>query len=221
MKLSRLALAPALLLGVLVPAAAISETGDPADPGVDPATGALVEPIEAEPPAANTTIEALATEPDGGDPVALDAAGQVIKQIGESGGLSSADGQSVLFEISIDSATYSPTCPGRTGETISADGEFLVLHVTATLAAEMADLAPGEDVFMPVIPDLFVARDAAGTPAPTSETAWGCYGEGELILPFVEPGTTHEGLVVLDVPAEGGTVTYDPDGSGGWSWQLP
>lgn len=219
MKATRLALVPALALGVLVPAAAISDAGSPSDPAIDPSTGALVEPIVAEAPA-TATIEALDVAPDGGAPVTVDAAGNVVKQIGESGGLSSADGQSVLFEISIDSATYSPTCPGRLDETITATGQFLVLDVTATLSADMAALAPGEDVFMPVVPDLFVARDAAGNVAPPSEAAWGCYDE-ELILPFVEPGTTHEGLVVLEVPAEGGTVTYDPDGTGGWTWQLP
>ena len=220
MRKTRLALAPVVLLGVLVPAAAVSEIGSPGDPGVDPATGALIEPIEATAPAPEP-IAVLDETPVGGDDVAVDAAGHIIKQIGESGGLSSADGQDVLFEITVDSATVSPTCPGRTGETITADGEFLILHVTATVAPEMADLAPGEDVFMPVIPELFVARDAAGTPAAPSEAAFGCYGEGELILPFVEPGTTHEGLVVLEVAGPGGTVTYDPDGSGGWSWQLP
>ena len=219
MKASRLVLAPALLAAILIPASALSEPGSPADPAVDPATGALIEPIEALPPEP-ATIDVLDQSPDG-EVVAVDGEGNVWKVIGESGGLSSADGQTVLFELSIDSAEYASTCPGREGETITATGEFLVLHVTATLSAEITAIATGEDdVFMPVIPDLFVARDPSGTPAPASEAAWGCYGP-ELILPFVEPGTTHAGLIVLDVPARGGTVTYDPDGSGGWTWQLP
>ncbi len=201
---------------------AVSEIGQPDHPGVDPNSGALIDPIPVDVPTGEEVIEALETEPESGETVELDAEGQVLKELGETGVLSSADGASELFTISIDSAEYSTTCPDREGETLTIpSGEFLILHVTAAMAPEMAEFAgPEDDVFMPVFADMFVASDAAGVEAENSGTAWGCYSE-ERILPFVEPGSVHEGLVVLEVQARGGSVTYDPDGSGGWTWALP
>ncbi len=159
----------------------------------------------------------------GGAEVAVDQVGHVLKDLAEPGGLVDPDDSSVVFEIAVTDVARTATCPSRDGSTAEAmNGEFLVLTVDASLDASYAEADPNvEDPFMPLIPDLFLATDADGVEIDShSDASWVCYGD-ELLQPFLDPGTTATGLVVLDVPAGAERVVYDPEGTGGWSWAIP
>lgn len=164
----------------------------------------------------------VATSDPSGAAVPTDDAGNTVRAIGETSGLTSPDG-GVLFEVTIRDARWEESCPSRSGGTASPEvGTFLVLDVVATLSESYAENMPDvDDPFIPVVPDFFTATDGSAPLPSHSDAAFGCY-DAELITPFVEPGATSEGLVVLDVSRpHAASVIYDPFGTGGWAWELP
>ena len=149
--------------------------------------------------------------------------GHVHKDLGEPGGLTDAADGGVIFEISVDSVTVSTTCPGRGVDVAPVNGHFLVLDVAASLSADAADgAAAGEDVFMPLVAEAFDVVAPGGTLQETTVTdaSWACFDDGELLPPFLEPGGSVSGKVVLDSASDSGVVVYAPDGEAGWEWEF-
>lgn len=163
-------------------------------------------------------------EPDvaGGGEVTTDASGHVVKELGDSGGLVASDGQTIVFEMTVEGVDFLTECPGRDGSTRTPEnGSFVVLDVSATLDAAYEELsAAGSDPFMPLTAEMFQLTDAAGAGLVShSETAWFCF-DRELVRSFLDPGTSAEGFIVLDGPADAAHVVFDPDATGGWRWNL-
>ena len=163
-------------------------------------------------------------DPDaaGGGEVTTDAAGHVVKELGDSGGLVASDGQTIVFELTVEDVEFLTECPGRDGSTRTPEnGSFVVLDVSATLDAAYAERPEaGGDPFMPLTAEMFQLTDTDGAGlASHSETAWFCF-DRELVRSFLDPGTSAEGLIVLDGPADAAHVVFDPDATGGWSWNL-
>lgn len=149
-------------------------------------------------------------------------AGHVVKELGESGGLVAADGETIVFELTVEEVEERATCPGRTGDVVRAEnGAFVVLTVTAALDASYAEIpGQGEDPFMPLLAESFHLADSSGAELPShSDAAWLCFEE-ELARSFLDPGMETSGLIVLDGPAGAERVVFDPDGTGGWVWDL-
>lgn len=166
---------------------------------------------------------ALAVNPASGDKVATDNLDNVVKDVGEAAGLTDDAGNRV-FSLDLKKATVASDCPARVGSfrLTPEKGHFLILDVKATLAQNAASKVPGKDdeVFMPLATQAFSVMDQHGVidREVSSESAWGCLGDDELASPLVNPGQTVSGKIVLDVPYGSGTVVYDPDNNGGWSW---
>lgn len=172
------------------------------------------------------SLDVATTAPDGvgAGPVEVSGRGHVLKDLGEPAGLTSTRGDDVIFQISIDAARVTATCPGRGVDVSPANGHFLVLEVTATLSEEAATAAdPGQDVYMPLVAETFDIIGPGGAPQETTVTdaSWACFEGDELLPPFLEPGTTVSGKVVLDAANDSGRVVYAPDGAAGWEWEFP
>ncbi|WP_336705547.1 hypothetical protein [Micrococcus terreus] len=163
--------------------------------------------------------------PQDGSPVQVDAQDNVVKTAGETGGLVDSTGQEV-FTVQVESVTAHQSCPARVGdrELSSVHGTFLYVDVRAELdeAVGQSVDAAEDELFLPLAVEAFTVTGPDGTvyDLPASEMSWGCLTDDELLPPVINPGQTLEGIVVLDVPVTEGTVTYDPDRTGGWSWTF-
>ncbi len=163
--------------------------------------------------------------PQDGTPVRVDRDDNVVKTAGEAGGLVDDAGTEV-FTVEVESVTAHETCPARVGdrELTSLNGAFLYVGVRAELretVEQSVDAAP-EELFLPLVTEAFTVTGPDGTvhDVVSSEMSWGCLTDDELLPPVINPGQTLEGIVVLDAPVTEGTVNYDPDRTGGWSWAF-
>ncbi|PFG19912.1 hypothetical protein [Serinibacter salmoneus] len=200
------------------------DLGPPASAQVS-APASLGDPAAAEESQSTGVSGDLEREP--GAPLPTSAAGNVVKRIGESAMLLDASGAgSAAFQITLHEATAVASCPGRLGSDITPEsGAFLVLDVSAEMDAEiegsLADVATA-DILLPLGADAFVPYDPEGAPMAdsASASAWSCYEDSDLLPPFIGPGESYRGLVVLDA-LDAASVAYQPGGAEGWEWSLP
>lgn len=170
---------------------------------------------------------APATAPTPVQPPAASAspapAGALPKASGEAGALVDKTTGAETFTIQVNEIETATECEARSaGFTLAPErGTFLILDVTATLAAG-ANPAGTEEAFMPLAAEAFSVVPQSGSTEDdvTSASAWGCLTETDLAPAVVNPGETVTGKIVLDTRVTSGTVIYDPDGSGGWSWPF-
>ncbi len=150
--------------------------------------------------------------------------GDVVAELGVPSGLVGADGESD-FAITVTGIDLIPSCPSRIdGEMIHADeGRFLVAHVEAVVDASFTD--EGEEAsFITVDSDAFRVLDTDGEePAGSAtEKAYGCFSLEDRIQPFVNPGESVTGVVVLESSIEHGYLEFNPWGvpGSGWVWKF-
>lgn len=165
----------------------------------------------------------LAVDPSDGTRVTTDALDNVEKKVGEAAVLADDSGKR-LFSIEVEHITRTSNCPARVGSfTMKPDRKtFLVLDVVATMdqrITDEVDLAK-DDVFMPLVAQAFSVMGTNGVidREVASEASWGCYADDVLAPAMITPGQKVHGKIVLDVPYSSGTVVYDPNNNGGWSW---
>lgn len=153
-----------------------------------------------------------------------DGVGDVVGEIGVPSGLVGADGEPV-FTLTIQGISLESTCPARLdGAVFTADtGQFLIARVEATMAPSFAEQTP-DTPFLTVDSDAFTILDATGKSAGAAftEKAYGCFTLEERIQPFVNPGETVSGVVVLESSVEHGYLQYNPWGvaGSGWVWEF-
>ena len=150
--------------------------------------------------------------------------GDVVGEIGVPSGLVGADGEPV-FTLMVQDISLEPTCPARLdGAVFTADsGQFLIARVEATMAPSFAEQTP-DTPFLTVDSDAFTILDATGKSAGAAftEKAYGCFTLDERIQPFVNPGETVSGMVVLESSVDHGYLQYNPWGvaGSGWVWEF-
>ncbi|PFG38715.1 hypothetical protein ATJ97_1201 [Georgenia soli] len=214
------------------------------DPAATTASGATTPETAAPTPDATAPSPDLATSPGddaaptaaatspappapataaSGAPEELSERGHVVKEIGDGAELSAAGSAATLFELTVLDVDVSRTCPGRGVTPVPEHGHFVTVDLRAHMAAQMAhEVPPGTDTFLPLMPEAFQIVGPDGTVQDTvvSGSAWACFDDDALAPPFVEPGESVAGKVVLDSRTASGTVVYDPDGTGGWEWPF-
>jgi hypothetical protein len=194
-----------VLLAVAGGAAAASAASDPGRP--DPLPGSEV--ATAAPPTS------------GAGAIQVTARGDVHKDLGEPAGLTLAGSGDVHFEVVVRSITAQRSCAGRGVAATPVHGTFLVVDLTASMPSDVMDVVgAGPEVLMPLGAEAFlvVGPDGAAHHATLTQASWSCLDESDLAAPFVGPGETVSGKVVLDSPVERGRLVYAPTGDVGWSW---
>lgn len=167
--------------------------------------------------------EALAVDPSSGADVTTDRLDNVEKEVGDAAVLAGEDGRR-LFSLEVSKISVVRDCPARVGSfrLTPENGVFVVLDVEARLDRGISQQVAGaaDDMFMPLVSQAFSAMDPQGVidRNVASESAWGCFGNDELVPALVNPGHKVSGKIVLDVSYSSGTVVYDPNSNGGWSW---
>jgi hypothetical protein len=151
------------------------------------------------------------------------ATGHVAKELGEPAGLVPAGSDQASFEITVERIGVQAGCPGRGVSVAPSRGYFVVVRVRASLD-DVSDL-PGtpDDPYMPLVADAFHVLGVDGTPqGGRTEASWSCFEHGALAAPFLGPGETTAGTVVLDSAVPAGTLVYAPVAGGrGWQWPFP
>ncbi len=189
---------------------------------VSPSEGTWVTP---NPEA--TPIPVATEHPDGPSaeaPAVMESTGDVIGSIGEPSGMVGANGQPV-FTIKVTDIRLESTCPTRIeGETFTADGgKFLVARVEATMDTSFPEQT-SETPFVTVDSDAFsiLREDGEVVGGTLSQKAYGCFTLEERVQPFVNPGESVTGLVVLESSIEHGYLQYNPWGvpGSGWVWEF-
>ncbi|MGP9490247.1 hypothetical protein CIK76_13205 [Glutamicibacter sp. BW80] len=164
------------------------------------------------------------TDPQTGEKVMVDSQAQVVKALGEAGKLTVAGETQPSFEITVHSVEVLDSCILRGyGERITPEnGAFLLLEVSASLAASAAEAVAEEIALMPLDASVFGTSPGANR-AVSYDTdtiaAYSCEVDGALDI-AVGAGDQVRGKLVLDVPDASGQVIYDPEKTGGWTWNY-
>ncbi|MGO3152105.1 MAG: hypothetical protein ACTIJJ_05720 [Galactobacter sp.] len=206
--------ASVLLAGCTGPKQSGGETTEP-----QASKSASSQASESAPPTRTTeSAPALTTDPDTGQKVETDEAGRVKKALGQTGTLTTADGKTSDFSISVKKSSRQKSCTmrGFGDELKPKNGQFIELTVEAKL-----DPSAGNTT-VPLDASAFVPVDSDGRATGTnawSEEAEGCEIQSPLDV-MATAGHTSSGSVMLDVPQGTTAIAFDPDGTPGWVWTL-
>lgn len=167
----------------------------------------------------------LATAAPSGTGVAtmvVAASGNIKKELGEPAGLTIEGSDTSYFEVVVEDVSVRTSCPGRGVHTAPLRGYFVVVELSSTMNADVSQLpGGGSEVFMPLVAEAFQIIGPQGQEVPPGPTdaSWACFENADLAAPFIGPGESTAGLLVLDSPFESGTLAYEPAGPG-WQWEF-
>ncbi|MGP9650501.1 hypothetical protein ACT3TP_08450 [Glutamicibacter sp. AOP38-B1-38] len=164
------------------------------------------------------------TDPQTGEKVMVDSQAQVVKALGEAGKLTVEGQTQPSFEITVHSAEVLDSCILRGyGERITPEnGAFLLIEVSASLASSAAEAVAEEIALMPLDASVFGTSPGANRAVSydvDTIAAYSCEVNGALDI-AVGAGDQVRGKLVLDVPDASGQVVYDPEKTGGWTWNY-
>lgn len=158
-----------------------------------------------------------------GTEVVVGDTGNVEKLEGEAAGLTDDAGRHAYFSITVESVAVRSSCPARAASVGRPDRRyFLAVDVSASMSAEIPGVVDGgADVFMPVTADAFRVLDPDGVErGGASPAAWACFDEADLAAPFIGPGESTRGVVVLESDVSTGWIAYQPVPGSGWQWAF-
>jgi len=158
-----------------------------------------------------------------GAEVVVGDTGNVEKLEGEAAGLTDEAGRHAYFSITVESVAVRSSCPARAASVGRPDRRyFLAVDVSASMSAEIPGVVDGgADVFMPITADAFRVLDEGGVErGGPSPAAWACFEEPDLAAPFIAPGESTRGLVVLESDVSTGWIAYQPVPGRGWQWAF-
>jgi hypothetical protein len=154
-----------------------------------------------------------------GNGVGLNDRGDIVKALGENGGLSDPVDESAPWALTfaVDSITVDPECTTNFAEPPS-NGHYLAVNVRATTSPGLpADwyIQFTSDAFKVVGPDGITKDSLNGN-------SYSCLPEGDLFTyDTLGPGQQYAGTVVLDSPVDSGSLIFTiPGGEGGWEWSF-
>lgn len=208
----------------------VKESGRASSSASPSGTGSTVSPSEGTwvtPNPEATPIPVATEHPDGPSaeaPAIMESTGDVIGKLGEPSGMLGANGEPV-FTIAVLDIRLESTCPTRIeGETFTPDeGKFLVARVEATMDPSFPEQTT-ETPFVTVDSDAFSILTESGevVAGTLSQKAYGCFTLDERIQPFVNPGESVTGVVVLESSVDHGYLQYNPWGvaGSGWVWEF-
>lgn len=162
------------------------------------------------------------TDAESGDKVYVDAQAQVIKSLGEAGKLT-VDGQKKpSFEITVHSVKALDSCTLRGfGDKIKPEnGKFLLVDISASLAASAAKAVDEEIALMPLDASVFGVSSGENKKVSyqlDTVASYSCKVPKAIDI-AVGAGDEVRGMLMLDAPFSSGQIVYDPEKTGGWTW---
>lgn len=184
--------------------------------GDEPTRTAAAPRLPSSTSAATSSSEAPASGP------ARSARGNIIKQLGEKGGLCKPDVSEctedlLVLTFTVDSITVGIECtsgfasPPENGNYI---GIALRVATSADYPSDWFTTFTASD-FQIIGPDGLTITDVQGQ-------AFSCLGDNGFTYQPLGPGQQYAGTVVLDAPVTSGVLVYKPPafGGAGWEWQF-
>ncbi|MDY5127585.1 hypothetical protein ACRQF6_00005 [Actinotignum sp. GS-2025f] len=163
---------------------------------------------------------------EGGRPVTVAPSGDVEAELGVPVGLSVDGATRAAFTLTVTDITRAQECPSRIAEPAvftPKNGTFLVVDLSAQMAADYDAYDP-DAPFLTLDRDAFYLTDLEGNIQEDSHTvpSYGCYSTAERVTPFINPGESAAGKVVLETSLEHGYLVYNPWGvpGSGWRWAF-
>ncbi|MGN0127441.1 hypothetical protein [Glutamicibacter soli] len=164
------------------------------------------------------------TDPQSGAKVLVDAESQVVKELGEPGKLTVDGTTKPSFEITVKDVKVMNSCTLRgSGEKIKPEnGYFLLVDAEAWLDSSAEKYVDEEIALMPL--DASVFGTSAGLNQSVDRNvatvaAFSCDVKDAMDI-AVGAGDRVKGKIMLDSPHRSGQVVYDPEGTGGWTWDY-
>jgi len=169
-------------------------------------------------------VDVANTDPQSGPKVLVDAESQVVKELGEPGKLTVDGTTKPSFEITVKDVKVMNSCTLRgSGEKIKPEnGYFLLVDADAWLDSSAEKYVDEEIALMPLDASDF------GTSAGLNQSvdrnvatvaAFSCDVKDAMDI-AVGAGDRVKGKIMLDSPHRSGQVVYDPEGTGGWTWDY-
>lgn len=196
-----------ILASLLSSVLALSACGGGSSDGPD-LTAAPVEP-------ATAVSEPAADEPT------RSARGNLIKTVGDPAGIFLEEGSDEwALNFTVTGIEVDPACTGAYAEP-AVNGHLVAISVEATTGP---DPKFSEALYNNVSFDAsnWKAIASNGTTVNTisSQSAWSCFDQAEMIPQQIGAAEKVIGKVVLDVPDATGTLIYSVYGAGGWEWEY-
>ncbi len=163
-------------------------------------------------------------DPQTGARVLVDLESQVVKNLGEAGKLTVEGETEPSFEITVKNVQVLDSCTLRgDGKKIKPEnGYFLLVDAEAWLAASAEKYVDEEIALMPLDASVFGVSSGKNKPVKRSLdtiAAFSCDVSGAMDI-AVGAGDRISGKIMLDSPYSSGQVVYDPEGTGGWTWDY-
>lgn len=202
-------------IGVILLAGCSADRDQVTEPAsTTPASSAATATASA--PSAEASSTPTPVEVPAVDGATTDAAGNVMKALGESAELYNPSTGGTAFTVRVTGAEILADCPGEFARP-PINGSFVVLDVEVSMALEGANF----DDLVLTGPAMWSILDGDQTATMLeSDAGWTCYETQERLPYTVAPGETFSGKVVLDTSLTTGRVVFRPTTTAGWSWPL-
>jgi len=192
-------------------AASTSETpvAETAAPEPDPE---LIEASDAE------EEETTDAEPEQSEP-ARSVRGNLIKEIGEEGGVGDASGD-LLIAFTVSEVESDFECTADFAEK-PENGKFVGLKFEVTTDASLSQ--EPESTFWLSSFDFSVWDEDGKRVNDPVGSSYACVSESETLPSEMGPGEVAEGWIILDVPENATTAGFGiqtAEGAGGWEWNI-
>jgi hypothetical protein len=173
----------------------------------------------AGPAAPSTTAQSASPTLEAAGPSA-NARGNLVKALGEEGGLDSESG-APLLTFTVDAITVDVPCTDdwQAYGTQPEPGHHLVavaLHVSTT-----ADVTTDDYLTLSGYDFKYIGADGLTVDSLDSMATYGCLDDGQAFTSDVlGPAQSYAGSLVLDLPATSGTLVLDPSWGQGGGWEY-
>jgi hypothetical protein len=144
--------------------------------------------------------------------------GNIVKTLGEEGGVISEDGTS-LYTFAFDSIAPDVPCTDEYSTYDPENGHLVAVQMRVATAAVNADelgyLTVGAHDFK------FIGSDGLTFTNVDTIATYGCISDS-LKFPSdqLRPGSQYAGVVLLDLPATSGTLIYQPSSLSEGGWEI-
>lgn len=152
--------------------------------------------------------------------------GQVIKEVGQWAGVSSADQELIVAALRVTDIEVDVECTSSEAEP-SENSHYTAIDFEVQVAPEFADQV--EHGFLETVwitpSSLWVYDEEGELETGNSGRAFTCLPLSDYLMPEIGPGETFRGYVVLDSDVEAGDLTLPlhqivPGAEGAWAWTF-
>lgn len=197
----------------------IASCGAAAEAEAEPTPGAVPEAPTPQ-ATATETVETVESEPQEAlDEPVWSRRGNLVKEIGELGGLTDEDGE-LLIGFWVDEIQVDFECTRESPDT-PVNGHYVGIKFQVETAPGLAD-EPDDEFWLSHHDMSAWTSDGKRVNDPVGNAFW-CADDADLLPSRIGPGEAAEGWIILDLPSDTeavGLTLYTASGRAGWEWVI-